>query len=61
MGVPKRRTSKSKQNKRRAHHRLKAPTLSPCPECGEPKLPHKVCPHCGFYKGKPVIPPKEEE
>ncbi|MBT4359815.1 MAG: 50S ribosomal protein L32, partial [Candidatus Marinimicrobia bacterium] len=24
-----------------------------------PKLPHRVCPHCGYYKGKQVTIPKE--
>ncbi|NPA13327.1 MAG: 50S ribosomal protein L32, partial [Aquificae bacterium] len=26
-----------------------------CPDCGQPKAPHRVCPHCGSYKGKEVI------
>jgi len=26
-----------------------------CPQCGSPKLPHRVCPHCGHYKGREVI------
>jgi len=34
---------------------LKAPALSVCPNCRESKLPHRVCPSCGYYKGKPVI------
>jgi large subunit ribosomal protein L32 len=40
---------------RRAHDHLKAPGLSLCPNCHEPKLAHRVCPKCGFYKGKQVI------
>ena len=40
---------------RRAHDHLKTPGLSTCPNCHEPKLSHRVCPHCGFYKGKPVM------
>ena len=34
---------------------MKPPALSECPNCHEPKLPHRVCPHCGHYKGKPAI------
>ena len=23
-----------------------------CPRCGSPKLPHRVCGECGFYRGQ---------
>ena len=29
--------------------------MSVCPECSEHKAPHRVCPHCGFYKGRKII------
>ena len=29
--------------------------LSICPQCHEPKLPHRVCPNCGYYDGKDVV------
>jgi large subunit ribosomal protein L32 len=58
--VPKRKTSKSKRNMRRSHHRLTIPNLSPCPECGEMKQPHIVCPYCGMYKGRQVVTIKEK-
>ena len=58
MAVPKRKTSKSKRDKRRTHKKLTMPNLSDCPQCGDPKLPHHICPSCGTYKGKSVI---EEE
>jgi large subunit ribosomal protein L32 len=28
--------------------------MSECPQCHERKLPHQVCPHCGFYRGRQV-------
>jgi large subunit ribosomal protein L32 len=31
---------------------LKSPSLSLCPQCNEPKLPHRVCPTCETYKGR---------
>ncbi|MBI2878073.1 MAG: 50S ribosomal protein L32 [Candidatus Tectomicrobia bacterium] len=55
MGVPKRKTSKSRRDKRRTHKKLTLPGMTPCPQCHEPKLPHRVCPHCGTYKGKQVL------
>jgi large subunit ribosomal protein L32 len=60
MPVPKRRHSKSRRDKSRAHHRLTIPKLSICPECGEAKRPHVVCPHCGMYKGRQVIEIKKK-
>jgi len=61
MAVPKRRTSRSRRNKRRAHDALAAPTRSACPQCGEPKLPHRVCAHCGTYRDREVIQTDAEE
>ena len=26
-----------------------------CPNCFEPRLPHRVCPQCGHYKGRTVV------
>ena len=55
MAVPKRRTSVSKKNKRRAHDALTPPSLATCPECGEPTMRHRACPHCGMYRGRKVV------
>ena len=52
MAVPKRRTSKSKKRMRRTHYKAVAPTLAPCPKCGEMRIPHRVCQNCGYYKGE---------
>lgn len=59
MAVPKRRTSRSKRNIRRANHdKVSAPTLIACPKCGEPVVPHRVCGACGNYNGRVVKPVK---
>jgi large subunit ribosomal protein L32 len=34
---------------------LRQPALSECPNCHEPKVPHRVCLKCGMYKGREVI------
>ena len=55
MPVPKQRHTKSRRNKRRSHHALKTLVLSLCPKCGQPTLPHQVCPNCGTYQAREVI------
>lgn len=55
MANPKSRHSKSRRGKRRAHDFLTAPNLCTCSHCGSQVLPHRVCPNCGYYKGRPVI------
>jgi large subunit ribosomal protein L32 len=55
MAVPKKKVSKSKRDMRRSHHRLRAVNLDECSNCGELKLPHHVCPACGYYNGREVI------
>ncbi|CAD2079357.1 50S ribosomal protein L32 [Jeotgalicoccus meleagridis] len=55
MAVPKRRTSKTRKNKRRSHMRLSMPGMVECPNCGEAKLAHRVCKECGSYKGEEVV------
>ena len=55
MAVPKRRTSPSKRRMRRAaNDKIVVPNLSPCPKCSEPMVPHRVCPSCGYYKGRKI-------
>jgi len=40
---------------RRANHdKVAAPNLGPCPNCGEPVVPHRACNSCGHYKGRAV-------
>jgi len=49
MPLPPKKHSKSRGRKRRTHDRLDAPAVMLCPQCKEPKQPHFVCPHCGYY------------
>jgi large subunit ribosomal protein L32 len=55
MPVPKRKTSRAVRDSRRASHHLTAPAVSVCPQCHEVKLPHRVCPSCGYYDGKEIV------
>src|SRR5204862_260494 len=66
MAVPKRRTSASKRDKRRAHAALTAPHVIACPPRGQPPLRHRACPPCGTYRRRKVgrlmqeaVPPGE--
>jgi large subunit ribosomal protein L32 len=54
MAVPKKKTSKSRRNMRRAHHALKSATYVECANCGEMTRPHHVCGSCGHYRGREV-------
>ena len=55
MAVPKRRHSSTRGKKRRTNWKLALPGRSLCPHCSQPKLPHRVCGHCGYYGGEEVI------
>ena len=61
MALPKRRHSSSRQGKRRGAQKIHVPSVSVCPDCKAPKLPHRVCPVCGFYKGRQVVQVKKKE
>ena len=56
MAVPKRKTSKKRKRTREsANMKMSAPNLSVCPQCHEPKLPHRVCSSCGYYNKKEIL------
>jgi large subunit ribosomal protein L32 len=58
--VPKRRQSRARKNKRRSHDALALPARAACPQCGEPRQPHRVCGNCGHYGGRTVFETEEE-
>jgi large subunit ribosomal protein L32 len=60
MAVPKSRTSKAKRDRRRSHDHLTTPSMSKCPQCEAPKLPHRICPSCGSYKGRTILKVDDE-
>jgi large subunit ribosomal protein L32 len=55
MAVPKRKTSKSRRNKRRSHHRLTATNVIEDKKSGEYRLPHHIDLKTGTYNGKKVL------
>ena len=64
MAVQKRRQSSARRDSRRAQWMasVKTATVGTCPNCGEPKTPHRVCMKCGWYNGQKMVDvPKAEE
>ncbi len=57
MAVPKQKQSHARTAQRRSQHKVGAPTYNSCPQCHSPRLPHRVCPVCGNYKGREVVAP----
>ena len=56
MPVPKQKQGRIRTHTRRsANMKISAAAQSTCPRCGAVKLPHHVCPSCGFYKDREVI------
>ena len=55
MAVPFRKVSKTRKRMRRSHNALTAVGVCKCANCGEVIRPHRVCPKCGFYKGKEEV------
>jgi len=60
MPLPKRRTSRAKRDRRRAHDALTPPATAVCANCGARLQPHRVCRACGHYKGRAVIAVDED-
>ena len=55
MAHPKQKISPTRRDKRRTHYKAVAPTLATCSNCGATILFHRVCPECGFYRGKKAM------
>ncbi|MFO1070052.1 MAG: 50S ribosomal protein L32 [Geminicoccaceae bacterium] len=60
MAVPKRKTSPSRRNMRRAHHALDVPSVVEDKDTGEFRRPHHIDLKTGMYKGRQVIVKKEK-
>jgi large subunit ribosomal protein L32 len=59
MAVPKRKISKARKRKRRAHDALAKPNLDKCPKCGAARASHRVCPECGAYGDQKFVDASE--
>ena len=59
MAVPKRKTSKSKRNKRRSHHKISSINIIEDKKSGEFRLSHHIDLKTGIYNGKQILDPKK--
>jgi len=55
MAHPKHKISKTRRDKRRTHDHAAVPTLANCSNCGAAVLYHRVCPECGYYRGRLMV------
>lgn len=55
MAVPKKKMSRMRTRQRKAQWKVERPTLSTCPQCKSPRLPHRACGTCGTYNGREVV------
>ena len=61
MAVPKRKTSKSRRNKRRSHHKIPSVNIIEDKNSGEPRLSHKIDISTGMYNGKQILISKDSK
>ena len=59
MAVPKRKTSKSRRNMRRSHHRISSINIVEDKKSGEYRLSHHIDLKTGIYNGRQVLEPKK--
>ena len=61
MAHPKRKTSKTRRDKRRTHLKTSSPSIAICPTTGEPHIYHRAHWYEGklYYKGKVVMEKQE--
>ncbi len=55
MAVPKRKTSVSRRNKRRSHHRIVSQNVVEDKKTGEYRLSHHIDLKTGTYNGKKIL------
>ena len=59
MAVPKIKTSKSRRDQRRSHHKIRIANIIEDKKSGEYRLSHHVDLKTGLYNGKQILEPKK--
>lgn len=55
MAVPKKKTSTSRRNQRRAHDFERTSSYGACQNCGNQVRPHHLCASCGHYNKRSIV------
>ena len=55
MAHPKKKTSKSRRDKRRTHKKATSYKVTKCSNCGASVRYHHVCSECGYYRGQLAV------
>lgn len=65
MALQKRRLGRTRVNHRRTAWMRQSgnqkPLVQSCPNCGGPRVSHRVCMSCGFYGGQEVMKVKQND
>ncbi len=61
MAVPKRKTTPSKRNMRRSHHRAGTQLFAEDKKSGELRRPHHIDISTGMYRGKQILVKKSKK
>ena len=61
MAVPKQKTSPSKRNMRRSHHRAGTQLFAEDKKSGELRRPHHIDLSTGMYRGKQILAKKTKK
>ncbi len=59
MALPKRRHSRARGRKRRTNWKITTVNVVECAHCHQARLPHHICPQCGYYDGREVFAPSQ--
>ncbi len=55
MALPKQRHTRHRRDRARKQYDVQLVNTQECPKCKGRVLSHRVCPECGFYKGKEMV------
>lgn len=64
MALQKRRLGRSRIRHRRsawARNAARRTLVNNCPNCGEPRIPHRVCLKCGQYNNQVIVEVQQAE
>ncbi|MCH8281783.1 MAG: 50S ribosomal protein L32 [Chloroflexi bacterium] len=53
--LPKKKITRARRGQRQTSYKLRPIHPSVCSHCRSAKLPHTVCPQCGYYRGRQIV------